>query len=75
MIPDNCASSLAKTSLHTSSQTLQINTIIPLKSRKNFNVYLPAQGVFFLRVKRGHCAYVYTQNPRRIRYLIPQEAL
>ena len=46
-IPDNCASSPAKTSLHTTSQALQINTIIPLKSRKNFNVYLPAQGVFF----------------------------
>ena len=54
---DKCASSLAKTSLHTTSQTLQINTIIPLKSRKNFNVYLPAQGVFLLKVNVCMCIH------------------
>ena len=50
-IPDNCASSPAKTSLNITSQTLQISTITPLKSRKNSNVYLPVQGALLLRVK------------------------
>ena len=76
-ILDKCALSSANTSSHTytTSQLLQMNTIIPLKFRKNLNVYLPVQRVFFLPGKRSHCVYVYSQNQPRNRYLIPQEAL
>ena len=57
-IPDNCTSSSAKIFLYTTSQTLQIDTIIPLKFHRNLNDYHPVQRAFFLRVKGGDCVYI-----------------
>ena len=72
--PDNYASPPAKTSLHTTSETLQINATIPSEFRKIFTVYLPVQIVQVFPSKEVTVCMCKQKNPRRSRYLITQEA-